>query len=43
MEKMGITQEQLEEMARRIMEQLGDDGQGRADDDPDNPQIPPIV
>ena len=43
MEKMGITQDQLEEMARRIMEQLGDEGLGHPDDDPDNPQIPPIV
>lgn len=47
MEKMGITQEQLEEMARKIMEQFGDEGLGGApggdDDDPDRPQIPPIV
>ena len=44
MEKMGITQEQLEDMARRIMEQLGDEGPGDSrDDGPDNPQIPPIV
>jgi hypothetical protein len=44
MEKMGITQEQLEDMARRIMEQLGDEGPGDTrDDGPDNPQIPPIV
>lgn len=48
MEKMGITQEQLEEMARRIMEQFGEEGPpappgGGDDDDPDRPQIPPIV
>lgn len=44
MEKMGITQDQLEDMARRIMEQLGDEGLDTGgDDDPDSPQIPPIV
>jgi hypothetical protein len=49
MEKMGITEEQLEEMARKLMQQLGDDDfefpAGGDDDDPppENPQIPPIV
>ena len=45
MEKMGITEEQLEEMARKLMQQLGDDDfeLPRDDEPPDNPQIPPIV
>ncbi len=46
MEKMGITEEQLEEMARKLMQQLGDDDFQLPRDDeppPDNPQIPPIV
>lgn len=44
MTKMGITEDQLEEMARKLMEQLGDDLPPNGDDeDDDRPQIPPIV
>lgn len=31
MEKMGISQEQFEEMARRIMDQIGDDDEGNTE------------
>ncbi|MCA9825309.1 MAG: hypothetical protein KC482_11575 [Dehalococcoidia bacterium] len=49
MEKMGITEAQLEEMARKLMQQLGENDfefPAMDDDDedpPENPQIPPIV
>jgi len=49
MEKMGITEAQLEEMARKLMQQLGENdfefpAMDEDDEDPpENPQIPPIV
>ncbi|MCA9821471.1 MAG: hypothetical protein R3C29_08200 [Dehalococcoidia bacterium] len=49
MEKMGITEAQLEEMARKLMQQLGENDfefpamDDDEEDPPENPQIPPIV
>lgn len=42
MAKMGVTQEQLEELARRIMDQLGDDGEDE-DGQLGGPDTRPIV
>jgi len=39
MAKMGVTQEQLEELAKRIMDQLGDDDEGPIE----GPDTRPIV
>jgi hypothetical protein len=41
MEKMGISQEQLEEMARRIIEQFGDDPEAFGSGPGPGPGIPP--
>ena len=39
MAKMGVTQEQLEELAKRIMDQLGDDDEGQIE----GPDTRPII